>query len=208
MIKVNLAKSIPVGSSPSAAGLTEVADGLQLGGEQIQKQGAIRLLLMLVFPAGLYMYESQNIPELQRQVVAKTAEIDVLVAKNNNAKGAVEEILKFNEDKEKLQKQVDTLESLQKDRDREVKILDNIQKEIPERVWLKKIEFKDTELHILGTAMADADVAAFIESLGKIYTILNVIPVRSADEVSERGTYKSFELNCKIDRPSFQKANR
>ncbi len=202
MIKVNLVKSIPVGSSPSAAGLADLGEGVQLGSEDIQKQGAIRLLMMLAFPVLLYVFETQNIPELKSQVRKKQAEIQVLVQKNDAAKGAVEEIVKFKEDKEKLQKQVDTLESLQKDRDREVKILDNIQKDIPEKVWLRRLEFKDTELFISGTAVTDSDIASFIDSLGKIYTILSVSSAKSEDIVSERGTFKSFEIACKIDRPS------
>ncbi len=209
MIKVNLVKSIPVGSSPSAASLVEGGDGpIEIGSQEIQKQGAIRLLIILLFPLGLYFYESQNVPDLRRQVQKRNSEIQVLQTKNNNAKGAVEEILKFNEDKEKLQRQVDTLESLQKDRDLEVKILDNIQKDIPEKVWLEKIEFKDADLKIWGMAVTDSDVSAFIDSLSKIYTIQSVIPVRSADKVTDRGVYKAFELNSKVDRQSYQRAGR
>lgn len=202
MIKVNLVKSIPVGSSPSAAGLADLGEGVQLGSEDIQKQGAIRLLIMLAFPLALYIYETQHIPELKSRIQQRQAEIQVLEQKNNNAKGAVEEIVKFKEDKEKLQKQVDTLESLQKDRDREVKILDNIQKDIPEKVWLKRIEFKDNELLINGMAYTDGDISSFIDSLGKIYTILSVSSAKSEDVVSDKGTFKSFEVACKIDRPS------
>ncbi len=205
MIRINLAKSIPIATVANNA---EVMEGnLELGSQDIQKQGMIRLAVMLLFPLGLLVYEKQNIPDLQRTFKQKTAELNKLQAKNNAAKGAVEEILKFNEDKEKLQNQVDTLENLQKDRLREVKILDNIQKDIPEKVWLKRIEFKDTELKIFGTSTGDPEIASFVDNLSKMVFLTSVIPVKSADEVSDKGIFKTFELSCKIDRPSVSKGS-
>lgn len=201
MIKINLAKSIPI-ATVSGTNATEASEGIELGSQDIQKQGAIRLLVMMLFPIGLMIYEKQNIPQLQMILRQKSAELSKLQAKNLAAKGAVEEIQKFNDDKEKLQAQVDTLENLQKDRLREVKILDNIQKDIPEKVWLKRIEIRDTDLRIFGTATADGEIANFVDNLSKMVFLTSVIPVKSADEVTDKGIYKSFELNCKIDRPS------
>ena len=203
MIRINLAKSIPIATVANNA---EAIEGnIEIGTQDIQKQGLIRLVVMLLFPLGLFVYEKQNIPTLQRILKQKTAEFNKLQAKNNAAKSAVEEIAKFNEDKEKLQNQVDTLENLQKDRLREVKILDNIQKDIPEKVWLKKIEFKDTDLKIFGIATGDPEIAGFVDNLSKMVFLTSVIPVKSADEVTDKGIFKTFELNCKIDRPSMSK---
>ncbi len=208
MIKVNLVKSLPVSSLTNVTSIGEGADKIQLGTQEIQKQGAMRLLLILMCPAALYFYETQNIQELQAKIVTYQSQIAVLQQKNSNAKSAVDEISKYKEDRAKLQQQVDTLENLQKDRDREVKILDNIQKDIPEKVWLKRLEFKDTELRIFGTSMGDSEISNFVDSLSRIYSLMSVIPIRSADEVTEGSTFKSFELSCKVDRPSTQRSNQ
>ena len=100
-----------------------------------------------------------------------------------------------------LQKQIDTLEGLQRERLREVKILDNLQKDIPEKVWLTRMEFADANLRIAGAATADIEVSTFMDNLGRSVFLKDVSLVKSTNEESERGIFKVFEILCTIDRP-------
>ncbi len=200
MIRVNLAKTIPIGAGPGAL---EASEGIEIGTSDIQRQGVTRLLIMAIFPLALWGYEFQSLPELRNKLNSKNAVLKSLQAKNDKAKGAVEEITKFKEDQARLQKQIDTLEGLQKERKREVKILDNLQKDIPEKVWLTQVEFLDSSLRIMGAATADSEISNFMENLQKSVFLRDVKLEKSTEEPTDKGILRIFSIVCVIDRPVF-----
>lgn len=197
MIRINLAKSVPM----TASNPIESMEMGEFGSGDIQKEGAFRLLVILLLPLALYFYETQNLPELSSTLASKNQLLQSLTEKNTRAQGAVEEIKKFKEDQAKLQRQIDTLESLQKERLREVKILDNLQKDIPEKVWLNRLEFQDQRLLITGLTTNDTELTVFMENLSKSVFLKEVNLVKSTEENTERGFLKRFEISCVIDRP-------
>lgn len=202
MIRINLAKSVPI--APTGTNAVEGTQTIELGSADVQRQGVLRLLILAIVPFALWAYEFQNLPDLQSRLNSKNTVLRSLTAKNEEAKGAVDEIAKFKEDQARLQKQIDTLEGLQKERLREVKILDNLQKDIPEKVWLTRMEFADTNLKITGAATADLEISAFMDNLGKSVFLKDVSLIKSTDEVGERGITKAFDILCTIDRPSIE----
>ncbi len=202
MIRVNLAKSLPVGGGGGA--LEAAGDGIEMGGTDIQRQGVLRLIILAIVPLALYGYEFQSLPELRSRLSSKNTVLRSLQAQNDKAKGAVDEITKFKEDQARLQRQIDTLEGLQKDRLREVKILDNLQKDIPEKVWLTKLEFNDGNVKIAGAATVDSEISNFMDNLQKSVFLRDVKLGKSADEPSDRGILKVFEIFCAIDRPAIE----
>jgi type IV pilus assembly protein PilN len=167
---------------------------------EIQKQGAIKLLMLFLIPILLYAYEIQNIPDLRGRLNSKQTLLQSLIAKNNQAQTAVEEINKFKEDKGRLQKMIETLEGLQKERLQEVKILDNLQKDIPEKVWLTKVNFDGNRVSIVGSATTDYDLTVFMENLSKSIFLKEVNLLKSSEMMTERGVLKAFEIVCLIDR--------
>jgi type IV pilus assembly protein PilN len=206
MIKVNLVKVIPI-VNPST-GIIDSTEGIDLAATDIQRQGVIRLLILAIVPLALYGYELQNIPELQSRLSSKNAVLTSLTEKNERAKGAVEEIGKFKEDQARLQKQIDTLEGLQKERLREVKILDNLQKDIPEKVWLTRMEFQDTTLKLSGAATADVEVSTFMDNMSRSVFLRDVSLLKSDSEKTEQGILKVFEILCTIDKPNLSEVKK
>ncbi|MGZ5278467.1 MAG: PilN domain-containing protein [Pseudobdellovibrionaceae bacterium] len=206
MIRVNLVKVLPIVNP--ATGTIDITEGIDLAATDIQRQGVIRLLILLIFPLALFGYEFQNLPDLRSKLASKTAVVNSLTEKNNRAKGAVDEIAKFKEDQSRLQKQIDTLEGLQKERLREVKILDNLQKDIPEKVWLTRMEFADTNLRVSGAATADLEISTFMDNLGRSVFLRDVSLVKSTNETSDKGVLKIFDILCTIDRPTVNEVKR
>lgn len=206
MIRINLAKSVPM---VATAGL-EALEGINTDAQDIQKQGGMRLLVILIVPLALYAYEFQNIPTLRSKLNSKNALHASLVQKNEQAKGAVEEIKKFKEDQARLQKQIDTIEGLQRERLLEVKILDNLQKDIPEKVWLDKIEFKNQDMMISGYAVSAQDLTAFYENLSKSVFLQEVRLVKESEQLTDRGVHRKFEITCRMDLsvPATREASR
>lgn len=198
MIRINLVKAIGGKDSQAIAGLG--AD--TAGASDIQRQGLLRLTVLLLFPLALWVYELQLIPDLESKLVSKRKVLASLTQKNEQAKGAVEEIKKFKEDQAKLQMQIDTLESLRRERLKEVKVMDNLQKDIPEKVWLTKIDFQEAKLLLSGLATADTELTQFMETLSKSVFLHEVSLVRSSEQPSEAGVLKKFEISCAIDAQS------
>lgn len=204
MIRINLARGLPpIGTGASAVEGLDAFEAAAAGEDssQVDRQGAMRLLMILLVPLALYGYEYMNLPELSAKLRSKNTLLTSLTQKNEQAKGAVEEIKKFKEDQARLQKQIDTLDGLQKERLREVKILDNLQKDIPEKLWLTKIEFQEINLIIAGVTTSDSELTALMENLSKSVFLKEVNLVRSSESQTERGLVKKFEIVCVLDRP-------
>ncbi|PIS11374.1 MAG: fimbrial assembly protein [Bdellovibrio sp. CG10_big_fil_rev_8_21_14_0_10_47_8] len=195
MIKINLARGAHVSSA-----LGSSFDGA-VNEAEIRKQGLLRLLIILMIPMAMYAYEFQMIPELKSKLNSKKNVLQSLIQKNEQAKGAVSEIKKFKEDQAHLQKQIDTLEGLRKERSREVKILDGLQRDIPEKVWLTKIDFQPGRLSIEGMTTADLELSSFMESLSRSIFLKEVNLIRSVEATYDGGVVKKFEVSCALDIP-------
>lgn len=198
MIKINLAKPLIIGASTG----TMTSMGVEnVNVQDVQKQGGFKLLFALLFPIALYIYESQAIPELRHSLIDKQKKLNQLTEKNEKAKTAVEETKKFSEDQDKLQKQIQTLDGLRKERMREVKILDNIQKDIPEKVWVNTIKFDDKRLLISGMAVSDPDLTTFMENLSRSVFLRDVNLIRSDEQVMENSSkvIKRFDVTASLE---------
>lgn len=198
MIKVNLAKPLKIGSSTGAMTSMGVEN---VDVQDVQKQGGFKLLFALLFPVALYIYESQAVPELRHTLIDKQKKLNQLTEKNEKAKTAVEETKKFREDQERLQKQIQTLDGLRKERMREVKILDNIQKDIPDKVWINAIKFEDKRLLISGLAVSDLDLTNFMENMSRSVFLRDVNLIKSDEQMMENSskTIKKFDVTASLE---------
>lgn len=200
MIKINLTpnSSASVVSSASAF----AGGGVDFGADdnQIKRQALVKFFVVLLPVIALYAYEYVTIPDLEQQLRSKRNLLRELKATNDKAKGAVDEIEKFKKDKDRLQLQIDTLEGLASDRLKEVKILDAIQKDIPERVWLTRVETKGDQMTIKGFSTADVETTNFMESLSKSIHLKDVRLVRSVEQQTDGSVYKVFDIAVTIDR--------
>lgn len=165
----------------------------------IQREGIKRLVIILLLPVGLIVYERQNIPELENKIKAKSLYITELANKNAKARGAVSEITKFKEDQAKLQAQIDSIEILRKERMREVQILDTIQKETPSKLWLSKIDLRENKLTLNGFATSDMDVSTFMEALSRSVFLQQVNLIKSEEKTDSGTTLKYFTIECLLD---------
>lgn len=198
MIKINLAKPLKIGASTGAMNSMGVEN---VDVQDVQKQGGFKLLFVLLFPVAIYIYESQAVPELKRSLMDKQKKLNMLTEKNEKAKTAVEETKKFSEDQERLQKQIQTLDGLRKERMREVKILDNIQKDIPEKVWINAIKFEDKRLLISGLAVSDPDLTNFMENMSRSVFLRDVNLIKSDEQMMENSSkiIKKFDVTASLE---------
>lgn len=202
MIKINLAgAAVSAKSSGPMAGV-DAAFAAEAGAAGTLRSRAVKNLgIILIGPVGLLLYEQVTIPELQSALRARQAESAVLTEKNLKAREAVEQTKKFRKEQALLQAQIDSIESLKKDRLREVRVLDFIQKDIPDRLWLLKMDLNDGKLLIEGLATTDSELTQFMDVLSRSAYLQEVSLVRSTDFSSnEYGRLKRFEISCLMEK--------
>jgi type IV pilus assembly protein PilN len=194
VIRVNLLSSHAapqVGEtlSPSIEGMSQ---------SDIQRQTIVRILILIIIPAGLAIYEAQTIPKLKAMRSEINNSIAELQTFNEKADKAVKEIKKFQEDEQKLKKQIETVETLSKDRLREIQVLELVQQVIPERVWLKEIEFKGPKITMRGQAMSDSEITSFIEALSRSVFLNDVQPIATTEGILDGQRIRDFEISASL----------
>lgn len=204
MIRVNLNATI------SASGLSqeptlpiEGVDGfVAISDKEIQRQGATRLLMIIIFPAMLYVYELQTIPALQTAVSQKQNYLNELTRKNDSAKTAREEFKKFEAEQVKIQSQIGIIENLKKNRMQEVKVLDSIQRMIPSKVWLNRVELNTGKVQVEGHATTNVGITSFMDSLSRSVFLREVNLVRTEEDQNEiKGMpLTKFEIACILEK--------
>jgi type IV pilus assembly protein PilN len=209
MIKINLLKTSSTLSSKKKQTADDFAAEFAFNesSESIKPSGSpvIKILMLLIGPAALFIYEQQHLPVLQAQLNDKQHYLSELKAYNSKQEGAVKEIDMFKKNKEKLQSQIRSIEALSMNRLLFVKSLETLQVGIPEKAWLTKItditKFKDErtslnepnkttqlpnyKLQVEGIAVSEAEISSFIDSLTRNIHFLDVSLIL-ADEANEK----------------------
>lgn len=198
MIKINLLK----GNNAAAAMAMPMDDGMggEMSAEQVRKQGALRLFILLLGPIALFVYETQfNIPEIAAQSSKFNKQLSTLQQKNKKFAETVDRIKVLKAQQEKLRKQFDTIDRLRKDRMREVKILDSLQREIPERLWLTKVDLKSGKLSIEGMAESSSEVNQFNEVLTRSAYLKSVKLESDSEETFMQGYVRRFSFIAQME---------
>lgn len=206
MIKINLAKEFQPkkkglfgggGADLAPIATEEIDDGMA----DLKRDLIVRLAILLGGSVFLFIYQEQNIPPLNSQLVSINSQLNEVRIKNQQAADAVSEIKKFEKDEEKLRAQLKAIEVLTKDRLKEVKVLDYIQREIPAKVWLSKLALNNSRLQIEGYASADADLTNFMEVLQGSAYLRDVSLVKSSEaNLPEAGVVRKFEVTTQLER--------
>lgn len=199
MIRINLAKGMTEKKQQLDNSSVSLDDG---SSKEVQKQGLLRLLLIFSGVIFMIVYEMQTLPIKQADLQSKQNLLAELTQKNEQAKAAVTETKKFEEDKAKIQAQIDIIENLKKGRMQPVRVLDSIQRNIPAKVWLNSIDLNSNgTILIQGYSMTDIDLTAFMDGLSRSVFLKDVMLVRSNEEVDEAGTnLKKFDISCSLEK--------
>ncbi len=198
MIKINRASS--------TAGLA--VSGFGLGGgetysspEQTRKDALVRILLLMVGPLLLYIYEGQNLPAIRSELNAKQQMLTELQSYNSKQAASVAEIKKFKEDEALIEARIAALEKISVDRQREVRVLELLQSVIPEKAWLTRIQLNPDGITLQGLALSDFEVSAFLDALTRSAFLMDVNLLNSAEIIQDGVSLKRFEISCLLERP-------
>ncbi|MES3038937.1 MAG: PilN domain-containing protein [Bdellovibrionota bacterium] len=218
MIRVNLLSAQGLGATTRDS-LDIGGDGEVSGFDQkvLQRQALVNIFIIAFLPLCLYIVEQQTVPPKKARVAQLTIDIAELAAYNGKNAASVNEIKKFESDRDQIVKQIEFLESISQARVRDIMVLDLLQQIIPEKTWLQKVSIDSAEnpasanpkasleslrvvkkLMISGYSLADAEVSDFTERLQKSALLENVINRRTADKALDATTVKEFLIEGKL----------
>lgn len=202
MIRVNLLKNKV--QDPNVAGIGGVAE---TGGGNETRETLIKIACILLFTLGLMMFESQNIRQLNDESVriqATVAELDQQASAKSKDVEGIKDIAK---QAQELEDKLKILKLLSKLRLREVKTLDFMQSSIPEKVWLKTINYSSDKEHVetgrfqfTGNAVNTEDLTEFAKRLEDSAYMDNVIVIKNAEVVGTKraGGMREFLFTAEI----------
>lgn len=200
MIKINLVSSAALTAANAASASLGISTGGFVSSEEIRKEALKRIVLLLVGPLGLMIYENQNIPGKQANLNAKTQMLSELQSYNARQADSVAEIKKFKEDEALIEARITALEKISKDRQRETRVLELLQNVIPEKAWLTRIQLNPDRVNIQGVALSDFEVSQFLDALSRSVFLLDVNLVSSSEMSQDGMMLKKFEISCLLER--------
>lgn len=195
MIKVNLLKSM--GATTAAPGVDSVSSDYVVSSGS-QKQGAMRLALIVAFPLALYIYDAISNSAIQTEldnVRSQLAQVQAEKAKFGDTGVRMEALSK---DKKEMDQKVDAIRDVARNRLREVKSYDALQSLMPARTWLNKVMIKDNVVKAFGYTNADEGIAELIRGLEGSSFFSRVDPKSTSSEKIGNVTLKKFELEFQV----------
>jgi Tfp pilus assembly protein PilN len=187
MIKVNLLRNM---------GLDQV------GGDAVsadtQRKALIKILVVGLFPGALMIYEKFNLSVLSAEVQEVEAKVQKVEQEKASFGDAAPIVEKYTKEKKKIDKDLDVIRGLAKNRLREVKALDALQSLLPSHSWISELKIVDNNVNLRGYSTAEEGVADLIRALDQSAFFSKVNPKSTIEEVLPSGPVKKFELEFRI----------
>jgi type IV pilus assembly protein PilN len=155
------------------------------------------MVIIFLPAAGLFYYQSMNIPKLEAERDKQNQELTELEVYNEKAAAAVAEIKKQQEYKALIERQIASLSGLSKVRFKYIRVLDLIQQSLPQKMWFRNLKSKDNELEAQGISHSEQEITQFLETISKSIYFTDASMVSSEDMLgteSDNRKFKRFTL--------------
>jgi type IV pilus assembly protein PilN len=158
LIKINLVREgravRGAGAAPSVAAAQAAAGPSNLNNVLI----AGGLILGLLVGGGWWFLEKRKLAERQDTVAIKTTEAQRLEA-------IIKEVEDYQKRKDNLQKRIDLINQLKQSQKGPVRIMDQISKDLPDLVWLDRLNMSGGVINIEGRGLNPNAIANFVENI-------------------------------------------
>jgi len=192
MIRVNLLKSF--GSTTSEA-LQQIEEE-----KNVQKNFLKKILVAMLGVVALVLYELIVIPQLQDELSTLQNRHAELVAFNQKKEALKIEIEKYEKDKQRLSRQTEFLDKIQKERLLTVELLAKIKELIPTAVWITSVNVTGKNVEIKGEAESERDINDFNLKLASANFLRDVIvlSIELKNEGKSNLAIKVFSLKATL----------
>ncbi len=174
--------------------LSTIKKGVKKSKKKVELQSqliaAIALIVITVAGVGYgWMWLNSKVSRLENEKVLANKELASL-------KEQVKVVENYEKDKKNFEEKISVIEQLKKNQTGPVIMLDEISKNIPERVWLTKITESGGKLSIEGNAISNTDLASFINNLKNTKGFSNVELTESKGAVEANIPIYTFKMQC------------
>jgi len=159
MVKINLVNksTVQIQQGPTISETGEVI----LSRDELLKQAGLRIFIMLIFPISLYLYEDYFlIPDMNAAINARSKELTELKAYNQKREPSVSEIKKYGDEKIKIERKIEILNKIARERGREMALHKFFQKAVPDKTWLTEYNYDQARdrITIKGSSFFASDI--------------------------------------------------
>lgn len=193
MIRINLLKpEAKEAREPEKPGLPKVAKERKRA-----SLGTIIFLLLLVSLAGYYFYQHWQIQK-EKQLIAQAQQ------EKNQLQYVVAKLEEVKLQKANLEMKINLIRQLKANQDIAVRIMDEINRRIPDYVWLKDASFDGQSLKIKGEAISNNLIADFITNLQRSETFGQVNLIVSTQKTQGGVVYLEFDMTVPVNKPQVE----
>lgn len=189
MIRINLLKpeNKDIRETVVAAGISEE------GGKKGPNLGNL-VFLLLVIGLGLFYFFQQKAFDRENTLLAKArqekSQLQYVEAKLEEQKRA----------RESLDRKITLIESLNAQRDLAPRLMDELNRRLPEWVWLSELTYDDKGIQIKGRALSNNLIADYIGNLEASPQLMNVNLVSSTQRTAQGDQYLEFSLRAVLEK--------
>ena len=101
-------------------------------------------------------------------------------------KEKVKEVESYEKDKELYEQKIAIIQNLKKTQQGPVRVLDEVSRMLPERVWIVSLKEKDGKINISGAGMTNDDIVKYVNNL-KSSRIFQNVQLTESRQVTESG---------------------
>lgn len=187
MIRINL---LPIGRRPVE--------------EKIRKEITV-FFLLIFFSLSVMVYFHIDHTRTIKQVTAEKKTVDKEIRRYQDRQRQLKEL----QEKHKiLEQKLGVIEQLRKNRDLQVRVLDQLAIIVPtDKMWIKTLTQKGNTLTLTGVARGNEVIAQFMEALAKSpYIDANGVVLKQSRQVKIEGyKLKNFNLTARVIVPASEK---
>ena len=184
MIRINL---LPIGRRPVE--------------EKIRKEITV-FFLLIFFSLSVMVYFHIDHTRTIKQITAEKKTVDKEIRRYQDRQRQLKEL----QEKHKiLEQKLGVIEQLRKNRDLQVRVLDQLAIIVPtDQLWIKTLTQKGNTLTLTGVARGNEVIAQFMEALAKSpYIDANGVVLKQSRQVKIQGyKLKNFNLSAKVIIPA------
>jgi Tfp pilus assembly protein PilN len=193
MIRVNLLGT----KEPTPGGGGTMVDAGPVG-ERSEKKGIFVAVAVLGLAVAAIIFQWLSATRTLGQL---DEEINQLTAEKNRLAPIIVEVEKFQARLAELQEKEKLIERLKSEREGPVRILDALSAELPDFVWLVKMQQKGPQVTIDGMAASYVSIADYIRKLEDSDWFQNVELVDAKVDQRQEQEFTSFQLRTQIVSP-------
>ncbi len=134
---------------------------------------------------------SAKMSALQQQKTQRTQELAALKEK-------VKEVEGFEANKKSFEEKIAIIEQLRKNQVGPVRLLDELSRSLPDRVWLTSLVEQSGRIDVEGKAVTNAEIVDFINNLKASRYIREILLIESRQVTEDGVPVYNFKLKCML----------